>query len=151
MTELLLGNDVEGNSSLLDEFLAEAKIAGRFEWRENCGTHARENCGTHALIYTASPRGRLYEIKLGSALSPAFLRFPSAGNQIDIQKYDQHARFEIPHDSVEHMKEASLADLVAKLPSLETIRGKDPVFEMGLAYHIGKRLVSEVSLYFRRQ
>ena len=143
MTKLLLGNDVEGNSSLLEEFLAEAKIAGRFEWQDNCGIHK--------LIYTASPRGRLYEIRLGSALSPAFLKFPSAGNQIDIQKYDQHARFEIPHDSVEHMKEASLADLVAKLPSLETIRGKDPVFEMGLAYHIGKRLVSEVSLYFRRQ
>lgn len=143
MAKLLLGNDVYGNSSLLEEFLAEAKIAGRFEWQENCGNHA--------LIYTASPKGRLYEIKLGNPFSTAFLKFPSAGKQIDIQEYDQHTRFEIPHDSVERMRDASLASIVAKLPSLETIKGKNPVFEMGLAYPIKGKLVSEVSLYFRRQ
>lgn len=143
MDKLLLGNDVKGNPSLLEEFLASAKFAGRFEWRENCGVHS--------LIYTGRPRGALYSLRSNNAFSPSFLLFPSAGNQIDIKEYDKEASLRIRYQSIEQMRGASLAEIVAKLPSLETIRGKDAVFEMGLAYHIGDQLVSDVDLYFRRQ
>ncbi len=55
MTELLLGDDVDQEVTKL---LAKARLAGRFEWRDNCGIHS--------LVYTGSPRGRLYELKLGN-------------------------------------------------------------------------------------
>lgn len=140
MTELLLGNDVDPEVTKL---LAKARLAGRFEWQENCGIHS--------LVYTGNPSGRLYEFKLGNPFSPSFLRFPSAGRQIDLESNEMYAQFRVSHGSVEQMRNISAAELLARLPILEIIRGKCNLFEVGLAYHIGNDLVSDVALYSKRQ
>lgn len=142
MTELLLGNDVTEDGSVVNELLAKARLAGRFEWQENCGVHS--------LVYTGNPKGRLYEIKLNNPFFPSFLRFPSAGKQVDAQTYEPYAKFRLMHDGVEQMRTISAAELMAKLPSLEAITERCALFEIGLAYHIGDKLVSDVALYSKR-
>lgn len=144
MTELLLPQDKVVAVSPALEFLDKAPLFARFEWVENCGIHA--------LVHSGKSGSRLYQIVVNSPSSEGFISNPSAkGKEIDLGAFVKYGQVRISHPSVQDFRRLSAEGLVAQLPALEVFSGRCHGFELGLAYHIRNELVSEVSLYSKRQ
>ena len=143
MTELLLQRDTIDREAGVAEFLALAQPLGRFRWVEDCGIHA--------LVFTGNPADRLYKLKFNDPSKGSFLSSPLPGKMVDAREYADYAKLRLNHRGLTEFRNASLAELISELPSLEIVRGKCTGFEIGLAYHIDDKLVSEVTLYSRGQ
>jgi hypothetical protein len=143
MTELLLGKDVEEQEAGIKEFLARAVPIGRFKWVDDGDNHF--------LIRTQDSRANLYAVKTQSPFARSFLMNQFADKPLDPRDYIQLDNFRISYDNRDDMMDTSLADIVARLPSLEVIKGRLNAFQVGIAYHIGNQLVSDVALYSKRQ
>lgn len=143
MVKLVLGNDVEQQEVAIKEFLAQAVPIGRFKWADD-GHH-------HVLVRTQDSRANLYTVKGQAPFAKSFLMNQFADKLLEFRNYVHFGDFRISYDNRDQMMEASLADIVARLPSLEVINGRLNAFQVGIAYQIGNKLVSDVALYSRRQ
>ena len=142
MTELLLQRDTIDREAGVAEFLALAQPLGRFRWVEECGIHA--------LVFTGNPADGLYKLKV-NPFADSSLSSPLPGKMVEAGEYNDYAKLRLNHAGVTEFRRKSIADVISELPSLEAISGRCNGFEIGLAYHIGTKFVSEVTLYSRRQ
>lgn len=145
MTELLSPKDSIVVASPTLEFLAQAPLFARFEW-------VGEESGIQALVHSGKSTSRLYQIAVKDPSAEGSISSPVAvGKEIDPGAFVKYAQVRISYPSVQDFRTISAKSFVGKLPALEVFSGRCQGFELGLAYHIDDKLVTEVSLYSRRQ